>query len=327
MKKIWSFLIVFICIGFIAIAQEESEVKEIKDKVVEKIKKQNNDTVLGWKSGGVLNLSFSQVSLTNWSGGGNNSISSNGVVSLFLNHKGNHHSWDNILDVAYGILQQGDEGLIKTDDKLDFTSKYGYKASKKWYYALLFNFKTQLTAGYNYPNDSIRISNFMAPGYFLGAIGMDFKPNDNFTAFISPATFKSTVVNDQKLANEGAYGVDPATYDNMGNLIKKGSNIRYEIGGYVRFFVKKEIMKNIVFQSKIDLFSNYTLNPQNIDVNWETLFNFKVNKLITATLTTHLIYDDDIIIEVDNNNDGNFDERGPRTQFKEVLGIGFSFKI
>ncbi|HJZ39090.1 MAG TPA: hypothetical protein VJ203_01855 [Bacteroidales bacterium] len=51
----------------------------------------------------------------------------------------------------------------------------------------------------------------------------------------------------------------------------------------------------------------------------------KVNKYISATLSTHLLYDDDIDIEIDNNDDGITDETGPRIQFKEVLAIGFSF--
>ncbi|MBK8927730.1 MAG: hypothetical protein IPM74_17965 [Crocinitomicaceae bacterium] len=81
------------------------------------------------------------------------------------------------------------------------------------------------------------------------------------------------------------------------------------------------MMENITITSKLSLFSNYANNPQNIDVNWENLIEFKVNKYISATLATHLIYDDDIDI---TDADGN---TGPRTQFKEVIGIGFSYKF
>ena len=86
-------------------------------------------------------------------------------------------------------------------------------------------------------------------------------------------------------------------------------------------------MENITILTKLDLFSNYMDNPQNIDVGWETLLTMKVNKYISATLTTHLIYDDDIDIAVDTDNDGITDETGPRTQFKEVLGIGFTYNF
>nr|MBP9083784.1 DUF3078 domain-containing protein [Bacteroidia bacterium] len=95
----------------------------------------------------------------------------------------------------------------------------------------------------------------------------------------------------------------------------------------IRALYKKDIIENVNLQTKLELFSNYLEDPQNIDVNWEVLISMKVNKYITATLATQLIYDDNTIIAVDNNSDGIIDEAGPRTQFKEVLGVGFSYKF
>jgi len=79
--------------------------------------------------------------------------------------------------------------------------------------------------------------------------------------------------------------------------------------------------------STVDLFSNYLHNPQNIDVNWQVLINMKVNKFLSASITTHIIYDDDIMIPLDRNEDGITEGKGPRTQFKEVLGVGLSYKF
>lgn len=81
------------------------------------------------------------------------------------------------------------------------------------------------------------------------------------------------------------------------------------------------------FKTKLELFSNYLNNPQNIDVNWETLLSMKVNKYISATFSTTLIYDHDINIPVDKNNDGVVEKAGPRVQFREVLGVGLSYKF
>lgn len=75
------------------------------------------------------------------------------------------------------------------------------------------------------------------------------------------------------------------------------------------------------------MFSNYLHNPQNIDIDWETLLAVKVSKWITMNLTTTLLYDDDIKVAVDRNNDGVMDGEAVRTQFKEVLGVGFSYKF
>ena len=290
----------------------------------------SSDTTDGWKKGGVIGLNFSQAFFNNWAAGGQNSISLNGLVSVYANYKKGKSSFENMLDVGYGLLQQGKNGaVIKTDDKIDFTSKYGRVASKSWYYAALLNFKTQMSPGYNYPNDSVMISDFLAPAYLLTAIGMDYKPNDHFTAFIAPLAAKTTIVNNATLADAGAYGVEPATYDTAGVLLTHGKTVRNEFGGYVRIVYKNTFFKDqsVSFLTKLDLFSNYLHNPENIDVSWETIIGFKVNKYISATITTHLLYDDDIKIAVDNNDDGITDAIGPRTQFKEVIGIGFSYNF
>ncbi|MCB0409168.1 MAG: DUF3078 domain-containing protein [Flavobacteriales bacterium] len=293
----------------------------------EHLKKQRKDSLDGWRTGGVISINFTQVSLTNWSAGGDNSISLNGLTSLFANLKVGKSTWDNSLDLGYGILKQGDAGLRKTDDKIDFMSKYGYKAFKNWYYAGLVNFKSQMAPGYNYPDDSTVISKFMAPGYVLGAIGLDYKPSNAFTLFISPLTTKMTIVADETLANAGAFGVEAAEYDDFGKLVTKGKMFRTEYGGYLRAIVNADIMKNIKLQSKLELFSNYAEEPDHIDVNWETLIALKVNDYISATINTQLIYDHDIDIAVDENGDDIIDAVGPRVQFKEVLGIGFTYKF
>lgn len=278
------------------------------------LKTQAEDTIMGWKNGGTINLGTTQTSLTNWSAGGQSSFAVNGILSLFAHNKQEKSLWENYLDLAYGTMKQGKNAdWWKTDDKIDFTSKFGLKAREKLYYAGLLNFRTQMTNGYNYPDADNKISGFLAPGYILGAIGLDFVPNENFNLFVAPATLKFTLVTDQTLADAGAFGVDP------------GENFKSEFGGYLRIFLKKSVMENITFQTKLDLFSNYLDKPQNIDIGWETLLSMKVNKFISATLSTHLLYDDDVDIEIDNNDDGITDEKGPRIQFKEVLAIGFSY--
>jgi hypothetical protein len=231
------------------------------------------------------------------------------------------------------LLRQGKEtDFMKTDDKIDLLSKYGYRAHKNLYYSALINFKTQMADGLDYNSDTSKISGFLAPAYLTIAAGMDYKPNANFSAFVAPLTGKITLINDQTLADAGAYGVDPATYDGSGNLLEHGSKNKSEFGGYVRMIYSKndfktEILKNLAFTTKIDLFSNYLKNPQNIDVSWETQLALKINKFLSMNINTHLIYDDDVDIAIDNNEDGIIDEKGPRIQFKEIVGVGISYKF
>jgi hypothetical protein len=324
MKSLSFILSTLLLVAFSSIYGQTTEAES-------KLREQQADTVLGWKRGGIINMGLSQTSLTNWAAGGQNSLATNGILSVFAHKRMKRALWENYLDMGYGLLKQGNDKRarwMKTDDKVDITSKYGHQTSAKWYIAGLLNFKTQITQGFNYPNDSVsvKISNFLAPAYGLAALGMEYK-SDGFSAFIAPLTTKVTIVADQSLADAGAFGVEKAKFDALGNITSRGKNVREEFGGYVKIMYKKNIMKNVTLQTKADFFSNYLHNAENIDVNWETLLSLKVNKYISTTVSTSLIYDDDIIIAVDKNKDGVIDGRGPRVQFKEILNVGFSYKF
>ncbi len=288
-----------------------------------KLKTVNTDTIMGWKKGGLFAINLSQTSLTNWAAGGQNSAAVNGILSAFANYKQGKSAWDNSLDLGYGILKQGKEEVMKTDDKIDLLSKYGREAFKNFYWSALGNFRTQMRPGYKYPDTDKKISDLFAPAYLLFAAGLDYKPNPYFSAFLAPLTAKFTFVTDKTLSDAGAFGVEP------------GETSRSEIGGYLRAIWSKndfkgEFLKNVAFTSKIDLFSNYAHNPQNIDVTWENLLGLKVNKFISVNFNTVLIYDDDIMVPVDRNGNGEFEASetpGPRVQFKEILGVGFSYNF
>ncbi len=297
------------------------------------INAQTPDTTKAWTKGGVLNINFSQSSFTNWAAGGQNAVSATGLLNAFTNYKKGKDAWDNSIDLAYGLLQSGTTALRKNEDKIDLSSKYGRYAFKEhWYYSALLNVKTQFANGYNYPNDSVVISHFMAPGYVLGAIGMDYKTKDNsFSLFISPLTSKTTIVNDQRLADAGTFGVEPAKYDSVAGvyvMIKHGKMIRSEFGSYLKMTFKKDIAKNVNFATKLELFSNYLDRPQNVDVNWEVLIAMKINKFLTSSISTQMLYDNDIPVPVKREINGvTVDGTGPRLQFKEVLAIGLSYKF
>ncbi len=290
-----------------------------------------------WNTGGTLGLNFSQVYLENWAAGGQSSISGTALVNAFANYKKDRLSWDNTLDLAYGILRQGDEGVvIKTDDRLDFSSKFGYKASKKWYYSGLVNFRTQFAPGYELvdgvPDENNLISQFLAPAYTLASLGMDYKPNDKLTVFLSPVTYKQTIVLNDSLADVGAFGVEAAEFNEFGEKVTDGRNFRHEVGGYIRLAYTANLVENVSLTTRADFFSNYLNNPENIDINWEMLISMKINKFMSATITTQLIYDDDITLQKKDpvlNDEGTVVDsgRGPGVQFKEVLAIGFNYKF
>jgi len=264
------------------------------------------DSLKSWKFGGIATFNFSQVSLTNWAAGGRSSTSGVALFNVFGNYKKDNLTWENSLDMGYGLLKEQDNQVIKSNDKFDFNSKFGLKKTEKLYYSTLFNFKTQFAPGYKYPNTTDAISGFMAPDYITLSLGIDYKPAPALSIFISPLTGKMTIVSNDTLSAHGAYGVDP------------GKKVRLEMGSFAKIEFKHDLMKNVSLASKLDLFCNYFHNPANVDVNWDVLINMKINDYLSANLITNLIYDDDTKFSA---------TQGPRVQFKEMFGLGLSLKF
>lgn len=280
-----------------------------------------------WTASVLFGLNGTQSSFVNWSAGGRNNLSLLGFIDGNASYRKNHIKWDNDLKLSLGGVRYFDNApalrkFDKTDDRIDLSSTFGYEFKKNWLVTATTGFKTQMMNGYLNPTDSLRSSAFMAPGYFSAAIGIEYAPTKHLNVFLSPLALKYTFVNDQRLADEGQYGMQKAELDGLGNVvIGTGKRFRQEYGAYFRFIFNKELIKNIEMKSRLELFSNYIHKPQNIDVNAEVIFTFKVNSWLSASLQWNLIYDDDIMITDRNGN------VGPRTQFKSILGLGVSYAL
>jgi len=286
------------------------------------------DTVQGWRRGGVGTLNLSQVSLTNWAAGGQSSASLLALGNAFVHHRRANRTFDASLDLLYGTLKAGKARMRKNDDKLEFNAKFGHQFTKVLYYAAQTNVKTQLTPTKAIEKPDSLLSGFFAPAFILTSIGIDYKPNDQLSVFLSPITGKFTVVANHTLADAGAFGVEAARRDASGTIMRgTGQLFRKELGAYLNVKYRKPLWENVVFQTKLDLFSNYLRRPQNVDVNWENLISFKVNKFISSSIATNLVYDHDVLVPTDRNDDGIPDGRGRRIQFKETLGIGLTYKF
>lgn len=260
-----------------------------------------------WTKKTVSGLNLSQTSLTNWAAGGENSVSWNVYLNSTANYKDGAWSWDNALVADFGQTYTSSNKWQKSVDKLNLNTKAGYAIAKHWNGALLLDFLTQFDEGYKSAtarnNKEKYISKFLAPAYISLSLGADYKPSKNFSLLVSPVAGKFTIVTDKFLSDAGAYGVKP------------GKNVLAELGASLVTNYSRDITKDISMQTKLTLFSAYNNNFGNIDVNWDLMINFKVNKFITANVTTNLIYDDDI-----KSVDG-----GPKVQLREIIGLGVSY--
>ena len=279
-----------------------------------------------WKKTNSLGLDINQGTFSNWSAGGYSSVS--GIVKGDFNrtYEKGRTMWVNELKVRYGLNKQENVELRKTDDVLSINSSFGYKSSVKsnWYYSAKMTLNTQMANGYAYPNVEDPISRAFAPAYLFVGIGAEYFKND-FKAYISPVTLKSTLVLDEVLANKGEFGLDGGIFDAEGNLIKPGKKSRNELGFLFTSEWKKSIMTNVLLKNNLTLYTDYLNNFGNVDVDWQLTLEMKVNSLLKATLGGHLIYDDDIKNKRDVN--GVQITEGPRVQFKQLLSVGLVYNF
>ena len=272
-----------------------------------------------WKTGGLVSLTFSQSAFSNWAAGGENAYALNGRFNGFLNYKYEKVVWENALDLAYGFTDQKSTGYRKNDDFFDFTSKYGYQAGGKWYYSAVFNLKSQFSRGFDFTTDPVdTISDFLSPLNINLAPGMDYKPSDHFSAFLSPANLKLIYVNDVRFSER--YSLDAE------------ENLKTEFGFIAKIKYQKEIIKNLDFLTKLDIFYDYLQTQIILEdgserikapyISWEVLFNLKVFKALSVNLNTHLIYDENY-----RGLDSSGGLKNAKLQFKEVFDIGLSSKF
>ena len=279
-----------------------------------------------WETENSFGINVSEVAFVNWNAGGDNAVSGLGFLKFARKYKFNHFQWENNLELRYGLNAQDGRKLRKTEDVIRLSSNLGFRKDtiSNWFYSVQLDFNTQFSNGYKYPDRDTPISRFMAPGYLLFGAGTSFITKDQkFNLYLSPLTQKSTFVLDQDLADNGAFGVNEAILDADGNVITPGENHLLEIGILITNNFNYNVAENIELKSRLNLYTDYIKSFGNIDVDWELNLNMKVNKFISTSLGTQMIYDDDILFDVVKNDNGTILNPGvPKIQFKQILAIG-----
>jgi hypothetical protein len=305
MKKLVLFVAILISLKAIS---QDVVVNKLRNETSRQVKKDVDTTSWTWKRGGMFLFSLSQGSLSNWAAGGDNfSLAANTTLNYYFLYRNKRQFWDNSVDLGLGYINTTNSGGRKNDDRMDYLSKYGYRMDSvgKWYLSALFNFRSQFFDGYNFNITPAELSSsFLSPGYFILSTGFDYKPTDKFSLFLSPLTSRWTVLTNHTLSDKGSYGVPI------------GAHSLNEIGAFATVNYTNTLAKNIVYRGRLDLFSNYILDPQNVDVFMTNLVTFKINKNFSATYSLDLIYDDNVRIFGQNHT-------SPALQTKSLIGIGF----
>lgn len=303
-----------------------------------------------WTNSLLTKLDFGQSSFTNWAAGGYNNFTLKSFIDANANYKKKELFFNNRLQLDYGFLYSQDKPVIqKSDDRIYYEGKFGYKATAKLNYSAQFSFRSQFSNSYNYPvpakpedapedwdpskkdwrNAKIKKSGLMSPAYTNIALGIDWVPTKWLTVNVAPLTggFVITTDEDLRIANGMTRKKDYKDLeqypDNLGEYYKSA---RFEFGAQVKIDGKVNINNNFSYTSQLVLFSDYLNNPQNIRVNWDNRIDWKLAKYFSLTVTTNLIYDDRVLVRTEKILEKHPNGR-KMVQFKESLAFGFSYTI
>lgn len=284
------------------------------------------DSITHWERTNTVGFDLNEIAFVNWSVGGNNSISGLIKGAFVRKYVDGNLNWNNELILKYGVNSQEGQSTRKTDDQIELNSTFGYRRDtvSNWYYSAKFNFKTQFSNGYNYPNTVDEISGPFSPAYIFLGIGTEYIRKDlGLNLYMSPLTDKTTIVTNNTLADQGAFGVQAAVKDADGNIITHGKNSRTEVGILITNQYKRQIFTNIMLDNRFVFYTDYLNNFGNIDVDWQMQLDLTVNQYVKANIGMHMIYDDDIKSKTEV--DGVQVTEGPKIQLKQMLGVGLSY--
>ena len=290
---------------------QDAVIRRMQTESLRPVKKYIPDSLIKkWKSRGNYTLTIGQGTLSNWAAGGDQfSFTINTILQLYSYYRKDRNSWDNTLDIFFGYINTTSLGSRKNDDRFDLISKYGYSLNKKVNLATLFNLRSQFVRGYTYPNNvKTFASTFMSPGYIIFSQGLDFKPKKNLSVFISPLTTRWVIVTDPELSRRGEYGVKP------------GTKSISQLGAFSTLTFEKSFNKYVLYKTRVDLFSNYKTNPQNIDLFVTNVLTAKIGNNLALNWNLDLVYDDDVRLF-------GAAKKSPGLQLKSIVGIGLQVKF
>ncbi|MCZ7555729.1 MAG: DUF3078 domain-containing protein [Bacteroidia bacterium] len=259
---------------------------------------------LGWQNTLVAGLNLTQVSLHDWTQGGENTLAWTFLVNGQFNHVQADWTWQNILKLTYGQTKLGDADFEKADDELFWESIYSRNIGWPVDPYVANQLRTQIAPGYVLMkneqtglDERVQTSGFFDPGYLIQSIGFKYGPSDAFYTRLGVA-FKETFSSDYGFAD------DKETTDEI-------ETFRFETGIESATGVKFTVMENVLFTSQLNLFSAFD-NLDVWNVRWDTSINAKVNDYMNASLNVLVVHEPAQTL---------------RTQVKQVLALGLRYTL
>lgn len=260
-----------------------------------------------------INLQFSQAYISpNWYQGGTSSM--NLIADFTYNTKINDKFhpkllFENFFQWRTALTSSPDDDFRNytiTENRLQINSKFGYKATNKWYYTLTGLFKTPIFNNYKNNTDELTAS-FLSPGELNFGLGMTFNTKNKpgtltFNATIAPLSYNLKTVRHREM-NPQSYG------------IKKGRS-QNSFGSNTELVLNWKMGYNVNWRSRLFFFTNYEYSQ----ADWQNQFQFTINRYLTANLNVDMRYDTSI-------KKAKRDEKWGLLQLRELISLGFTYNI
>ncbi len=286
---------------------EKSLVKDAEEDRIAKLKAIQNQFSL-WRKEltTMVQLTQNYVS-SNWYAGGNSNFAVLSIVQgsmLYDNRK--NITWESNLEWRMGFNTVQGDSLRKVnanDDLFRLYTKLGIKAFGKFSYTLSAEFQTQFFNTWK-NNQLVLKTGPFTPIRFNLQLGLDYKPVNGLSIVFAPLTYKLIYANDTIHVALTTFG------------ITSGKNILNDVGSSIRVDWTWKPVREVALESKLYFYTNY----RRVEVDWEVVCNFIINRFFSARLMLHPRYDNTVLTTSTTTT-------RPKIQFKEMLSIGFAHKF
>lgn len=258
------------------------------------------DSIDGWFPSSEIALNISQISFTNWSQGGQNSLTWAVIGNNGLLYK--YGTWlkRSTLKLAYGRTKiSGEESRVNDNE---FFLETVLSKEIGWVVDPYFsnNIRTPIAPGYDYTGpEPVQIVGFFDPGYVTQSIGFTY---NYVTGLHLRAGFAVQEIFTNRFRER--YTDDPETPDEV-------EAFRYETGIETAADADYNFGEQFNIKSSLRLFTRFE-NMDIWDVRWDNIITAKINNFINVNFNVLLVHDI---------------KQTRRTQLKEVLQLGIFYRI
>ncbi len=258
-------------------------------------------------SGSVLEQLSQNYTSANWYQGGQSNLATLFILNANANYDDQKSiQFDNNFTYHMGLQSEVSDtvrGYSITDNLIRLSSKLGVKAAKNWYYSISGEFTTYSLTSFSGINSHTRMNGLFSPYRLDLGVGMNYKYKKDFSALITPLSYRYIHVADTTNFNLGLYGILP-----------RHNSLR-EFGSSILLEYTKQISSDVNISSRLSYFTNY----HTMDLDWETIANVTLNRFLSVRLSVHPRFD--------NSSLANNGVVPSHWQFKELLSFGFAYQF